>query len=881
MKRQFLLPSPRRWLATCLFSLVIGAAEHRSLAVELVTLNADNWSQYAPQGKEADAIYGDYLLRNDQLVAVIARPAERRNANMTVRNVSGCLIDLSQAEPVNDQLSAFYPGGSQFRYQIVEMSTADSQWVPVDEHTVTTADAVALRFISPATGQTAEAVTTYRVEDHGQAVKVSTRLKNTQDKPVTVRLRDAVRADRSFDFGTVPARNLLWAHDEWWRQAYGIVALGSRLLPDAESVKQRRPLIQYGDQQDVTLAPNQELHFERFVFPGANLLEIKAIANNLSGLVSKRITIKVYDDAGPIERALVRIDQVPSSREQEQEQEQDVKGDYGTARTPATGILQFMLPAGRFRLSAAAPGRPEIQGLDIDTSRQTNFALHLGLPGYVAGNIRDEQGQPIACKIELRGVAPTKDPDFGPDTEVWGVHNLIYSENGSFKHEIGPGKYDVLISHGSEYDAESQQIEVRQGETSTITATLRRTVDTSGWVSADFHSHSTPSGDNTSSQLGRVLNLLAEHIEFAPCTEHNRVSTYVPHLERLGASDRMATCPGIELTGSLLPVNHQNAFPLHHHPHTEDGGAPHIDDDPLTQIKRLAMWDDGSDKLLQENHPNIVQIYGDREMDGTPDGGFREMFDFMDVIEVHPPQAIFERPSADTPEEGLGNAIFHWMQLLNLGYRIPGVVNTDAHYTFHGSGWLRNYLKSSTDDPAQIDVMEMVHESEHGHIIMTNGPFMEVSISVAAGGGTALPGDDVKLADGKAKLNVRVQCPNWHNINRVQVFVNGTPDPNMNYTYASHRAKFKDGVVKFSEAIDLALESDAHVIVAAIGEGLTLGPVMGPQRGGDPPIAVSNPIFVDTDGDGFTPNGDLLGFPLPEVPAENGTGETASEQTED
>ncbi len=95
----------------------------------------------------------------------------------------------------------------------------------------------------------------------------------------------------------------------------------------------------------------------------------------------------------------------------------------------------------------------------------------------------------------------------------------------------------------------------------------------------------------------------------------------------------------------------------------------------------------------------------------------------------------------------------------------------------------------------------------------------------------------------------------------------------MNFTYASHRAKFKDGVVKFSEAIDLVLETDAHIIVAAIGEGLGLGPVMGPQHGKDPPVAVSNPIFVDTDGDGFTPNGDLLGFPLPELSAENTTGD--------
>jgi len=69
----------------------------------------------------------------------------------------------------------------------------------------------------------------------------------------------------------------------------------------------------------------------------------------------------------------------------------------------------------------------------------------------------------------------------------------------------------------------------------------------------------------------------------------------------------MLTCPGMELTGSPGLINHQNAFPLIPHPRTQDGGAPLTDADPVVQIERLAMWDGGSDKLVQINHPNIVQ----------------------------------------------------------------------------------------------------------------------------------------------------------------------------------------------------------------------------------------------------------------------------------
>ena len=50
--------------------------------------------------------------------------------------------------------------------------------------------------------------------------------------------------------------------------------------------------------------------------------------------------------------------------------------------------------------------------------------------------------------------------------------------------------------------------------------------------------------------------------------------------------------------------------------------------------------------------------------------------------------------------------------------------------------------------------------------------------------------------------------------------------------------------------------------MATIGEGLKLGPVMGEERGELPPVAVTNPIFLDVDGSGFQGNGDDLGVPF-------------------
>jgi hypothetical protein len=239
------------------------------------------------------------------------------------------------------------------------------------------------------------------------------------------------------------------------------------------------------------------------------------------------------------------------------------------------------------------------------------------------------------------------------------------------------------------------------------------------------------------------------------------------------------------------------------------------------------------------------------------------MLDFMDVIEVHPLQPILLTPGTEGFDKQGRNPIFHWMQMLNLGYRITGVVNTDAHYSFHGSGPLRNYIRSSSDDPMLVSTLEMVRSSTAGHIVMTNGPFLNLAAAGNDPRAAAGPGDNLAAPDKKVQLRVLVQCPNWLDVNRVQVFVNGRPVESANFTRRSHPERFGSSAVKFDSAIPLELTEDSHIIVVAAGEGLELGPVMGPDAGKAMPIAVTNPVFVDVDGNGFQANGDLLGMPLP------------------
>lgn len=815
--------------------------------VELVQLNADNWNRFVPEGKEVDAIYGDYLLRNAHLTAVIAQPLATRHANMTTRDVGGCLIDLTVNDAPSDQLAAFYPA-RKVPYRKVELAASASAG---------SGEAAALTVrTEPAAGQPVVS-TTYRLGKHDRWLTVETSFSNPHGEPLTISLGDDFRADGGKeDMVRSPnsTTDYFWLHDRYWGQAYGLDAQGRKLQLNSDA---RTTQIAYVDERGdarLTLAPGQTVVLTRRIYPGRNVWDVHALAaSSPESLVPVRLLVR---DGRRQPLPDVRVELFRGNEA------------YGAAMMPKDGVLATRLPPGDYRARCTLYGNPLGGDRPLTVSKdreQIELRIEEYNYGTLTAAITDADGQPIPCKVELKPKADGVRLDFGPETAEFAVRNLRYTPDGRFTQTLPPGRYDVVVSHGPEFDALFLEVEVPAHGTATLTGKLVRTVDTTGWVSSDFHSHASPSGDNTSSQLGRVLNLVCEHIEFAPCTEHNRVSTYQPHIERLGIGKFISSVEGIELTGSPLPLNHQNAFPMRYTPHVQDGGGPTTAGNLEDQIERLALWDDRSEKLLQVNHPDVGWMFYDKDGDGKPDAGHERAFPFMDVMEIHPVEhALDLKPTVTLAgNRQYHNTVFRWLQLLNQGFRIYGVVNTDAHYNFHGSGALRNWIQSPTDDPREIRYMDMVHAAEQGRLVMSNGPFLEVWAREVGQTKQVTAGEDLSAPTGRVALHVRVQCPNWFDVDRVQVLVNGRARPEWTFTREKHPDAFRSTVVKFDRTLELSLERDAHLVVITGHPGLNLARVFGPVEGNMPPAAISNPIFVDVDGQGFQPNRDTLDTPLP------------------
>ena len=780
-----------------------------------------------PGGKEADGIIGDFVLRNAHLEALVCGALPGRRANMTTHydaEVSGSILDLCVAGSANDQLTLFAPGD-----QRGQVSTIAARWSPGAEE----AEVVVER--TPARGGGHGVRHRYILREGWRHILVLSEYANLSPKEWKVEPDPLVKGLLE----PVEALGIIWgnAMNPEDRQAYAWAPVDA---PGAEP-----------GWDEAVLATGVRKTFAAAIAPGRSPAEawgVLAALRQPTGTLEARI----HDGKRGIPTATLRI----------------WLGAQGSipAYTDLKGLIAVSLPPGEYTCAASDRGRPPVQGtFKVQAGEKTGLELRMEAASGISFDITDAavSGKKTPCKVQFTGIPPTRDPDLGVAIQAHGCSNQYHAENGWFDVALEPGAYKVVITRGIEYAHVEKDVLVAPGRWTEVSARLRRIVDTTGHVSTDFHSHSTPSGDNYCGTDDRIINHAAEHIEFAATTEHNRFYDWKPHIEKLGLADELATVPGIELTGRGA---HLNAFPFEPTRWVQDNGAPTWQKDPRLNAIILRDFQGGRpDRWVQVNHPQVGEFFRDRDADGVPDGGYDGLERLIDAAEVWSTEILNPEPWLANVDRVSGrstrypNRTFAWLQLLNQGRLTYCVAVSDAHSVFgNGVGSWRTYVPSSKDDPAAVDPKEIIRNAKAGRMVMTNGPYLEVRLD----DGT-LPGGHTRRS-GTVEVSVKVQCTSWIDIDRVQVLVNGRMPPALDFTRQKQKDMFGKDVVKFEHVIPVPLAEDAHIIVAAVGEGFDLKKGYGASwQSGMNPVAFSNPIFVDTDGGGFDANGDTLGYPLP------------------
>lgn len=789
-----------------------------------------------PGGKEADGIRGDFVLRNDLVEAVISHNASNRRANMSTfygaDGVSpGCLYDLTLRYAANDQLTAYCPAGyGPVSYVRIVNVTVKGEAAVEAVTTAASNDGLYKR-------------NEYRVKEGHQGIFITTTLRNETDKPIKAATKSEMTR---FNSKGETVDDIYWvdAVNPAHRCGYAIASLKTEGTEN------------WGG--DIEIAPGQEVVAKRFFAvgdsPAQAVGEALATKGNKMGMVEAELT---GEESGQGERPLTTGSVVIEM------------GKFKlTAYPDEQGHFSCKLPEGRHRLIASDMGREDVEGfVTVKAGKMVKSAFALGAAARIRFDIADEGGVSIPCKAHFEPLdegAPAL--NLGPKERAHGCVDQYHSQKGQFTVQLPAGKYRVVVVRGPEYGHLSKEITVQPNQESVFKGVLKRLVDTKGWISADFHNHSTPSGDNVCDTDGRLINIAAEHLEFAPTTEHNRFFDWEPTLKTLGLSPFIKTVKGVEMTGG---GQHINAFPFEPDPFIQDGGAPIWNEDPRVTALTLRRWQgERDDRWIQFNHPNLTDMFVDRDRDDQVDGGFIGVGGMIDGMEtqngsstdiLHDAPFKFSRTAKSLATKVMLCREFMWRQLLNQGHRLVAIGVADAHAVYgNGVGCWRVYLPSSTDDPASIDWAELSPKAKAGNMILTTGPFLEVTTADGK-----IAGSDVSSPGGVA-LKVRVQCTDWQDIDRVQVLVNSRLEPTLNFTRKTHPEMFQDGIVKFDQTLQVPLKEDAHLIVVAMHETMTLKTGYGTSSYATMrPCAYNNPIYVDVDGGGFKANDDNLGFDPP------------------
>jgi hypothetical protein len=407
---------------------------------------------------------------------------------------------------------------------------------------------------------------------------------------------------------------------------------------------------------------------------------------------------------------------------------------------------------------------------------------------------------------------------------------VIYTSEGAARFEVPAGAYRVYAARGTEWSLAEGALDAA-GEAPTVALTLRRELDTTGFVAADTHIHTlTHSGHGDSSVEERLVTLAGEGVELAIATDHNHNTDYRPLQVEMGLLEHFTPVVGNEVT---TPVGHLNAFPL-----------DPADEVPLhTGNDLVAIVDDARAKgalAVILNHPrwpaHDTGPHGKHELDqhtGEWTGDWACVYDAMELI------------NSQTAEPTPMVLFRDWFALLNRGEDVRAVASSDSHTVGGVVGQGRTYVLSSTDDPARIDVEECARNIARGRSSISMGIFVDVRLGGRSILGELLPQRGPANGAGPVDgIELRVAAPSWVRPERVTLFANGLPLHELALEAVPGQP------TDVTLAVPAALPWPLHDFwLVAVVTGAGVGGPWWPQLN-DYTLAATNPVQLDVDGDG-------------------------------
>jgi hypothetical protein len=493
-------------------------------------------------------------------------------------------------------------------------------------------------------------------------------------------------------------------------------------------------------------------------------------------------------------------------------------------------IVLVALFAGMRHGSSAGPRAPDVVPGRLPAEAELAF------------DVREApSGGPIPCKLTLIGVEGTPTPQFTRvdigrpegDTAI-AAFNRIMTLSGVGAAHVPIGTYDVTVSRGPEWDIQTRRVKVGPKGVS-MAVRLTHAVPTPEWLSGDFHVHAARSPDSRVPMQDRIYEFVADDVQLIVSTDHNVVSDYDPYIRELGAGRFITSAIGDELTTGAW--GHFGAFPLPADLERVGQGAVLVHgrrpDDFFRDVRTNA-----PDALIDVHHPRLDAEIGyfdiggfDPRSDKAARPGFSFDFDAVEVMNGY----------QDPVRRSVDRIIDDWFSLLNHEHLVTATGNSDTHHlNFNIGGYPRNYVHVVDDRPEVVTPKQIAQAIKGHHSFFTTGPIVTLTVN----GG--ILGNLVPARGGKARAEITVKAAPWISVERVTLYLNGREVKRWPVTAPADARP----VERFHETVDLQTPGDGYVVVRVDGDK-PLTPVVGDGKTFTAyPFALTNPVFLDVDGDG-------------------------------
>jgi hypothetical protein len=417
---------------------------------------------------------------------------------------------------------------------------------------------------------------------------------------------------------------------------------------------------------------------------------------------------------------------------------------------------------------------------------------------------------------------------------------------------LPPGQYRVLAARGMEFDVKEYLLTVVAGKTSQLPIIPLKQIWYGGdWHSADLHVHSGASFDSVLPFDERLRSFVAQGAEVLVASEHNRLVDQSGRVAALGLEGRVQVITGSELTGMSRTANapttvgHSNVFPLTARPMEFAGGTPAVENRALREVI-AGVREQAPNALFQLNHPraanpidadlaffdhlSIGRSYDPAQaLDSVNNGslllpdpvsGFRDIdFDVLEVLNG----AEFSVYSQIRDD---------WFSILNQGARRAATGNSDSHGIRSVVAAPRTYVYvAASNNQLPLDESAFVGAVRDGHSFMTTGPFLAVTLRddySDAGMGDTFSGR-------RGELHIQIDAAPWVTVNTMTIWVNGEIYRQLKVAVGDHKV------------IELIVDTDSYVVVEVSGDPGEVYRALMPDLA---PLALSNPIYIDADGNG-------------------------------